>query len=143
MPTPTTETLPRGMLALGWSGLLPFIGTLALATLAPAWREVALTVFIAYAAIILSFLGGARWGRGLATTTSSYRYAEAVLPSLIGFAALLLAHRPLPALALLAGGFLIWLLIDLRDPLWSRAYRRMRLGISMVVLLLHAAWFVV
>jgi hypothetical protein len=143
MPKPTTEPLPRGMLALGWSGLLPFIGTLALAASQPLWREVALTVFIAYAAVVLSFLGGARWGRGLAGPVSPYRYAEAVLPSLIGFAALLLAHRPLPALGLLAGGFLIWLLIDLRDPLWSPAYRRMRLGISVVVLALHAAWLVV
>ena len=138
-----TRPLPRGMLALGWSGLLPFIGALALAALAPGWHDVALTAFIAYAAVILSFLGGARWGRGLATVVSAYRYGEAVLPSLIGFAALLLAHRPLPALALLAGGFLIWLLIDLRDPLWSQRYRRMRLGISVVVLALHAAWLLV
>jgi len=143
MPSPETRSLPRGMPALGWSGLLPFIGALALAVSAPGWRDVALTVFIAYAAVILSFVGGARWGRGLASEVSPFRYVEAVLPSLIGFAALLLAHRPLPALALMASGFLIWLLIDLRDPLWSPAYRRMRLGISVVVLLLHAAWFVV
>ncbi len=141
MLTPDTRPLPRGMLVLGWSGVLPFIGTLALAALSPRWHDVALTMFIAYAAVILSFLGGARWGRGLAATdVPTIRYVEAVVPSLIGFAALLLAHRPLPALALLAGGFLIWLLIDLRDPLWSPAYRRMRLGISVVVLALHAAW---
>jgi hypothetical protein len=143
MPSHDNRPLPRGMLALGWSGLLPFVGALALAALAPGWRDVALTVFIAYAAVILSFLGGARWGRGLAADASVFRYVEAVLPSLIGFAALLLAHRPLPALGLLASGFLIWLLIDLRDPLWSPAYRRMRLGISVVVVALHAAWFVV
>jgi len=143
MPTEDTRPLPRGMLALGYSGLLPFIGALALAASAPGWRDVALTVFIAYASVILSFLGGARWGRGLAADVSAYRYGEAVLPSLIGFTALLLAHRPLPALALLAGGFLIWLLLDLRDPLWSPAYRRMRLGISVVVLMLHAAWIVI
>ena len=141
MPMPETRPLPRGMLVLGWSGLLPFIGALALAIASPGWREVALTVFIAYAAVILSFLGGARWGRGLATDVPPFRYVEAVLPSLIGFAALLLAHRPLSALSLLAGGFLVWLLIDLRDPLWTPAYRRMRLGISVAVLAMHAAWF--
>jgi hypothetical protein len=43
-------------------------------------------------------------------------------------------------LSLLAIGFAIWLVIDQRDSLWSPAYRRMRLGISVVVLLLHAAW---
>ena len=143
MPNTETRTLPRGMLALGWSGLLPFVGALMLAVWAPGWRGTALTIFIAYAALILSFLGGARWGRALAADVSPFRYVDAVLPSLIGFAALLLAHRPLPALTLLAGGFLIWLLVDLRDPLWPRAYRRMRLGISVVVLVLHAAWLCV
>ncbi len=140
MPTSENQPLPRGMLALAGSGLLPFVGALVLATVAPTWHDIALTIFIAYAAVILSFLGGARWGRALASNVSPLRYAEAVLPSLIGFAALLLAHRPLPALTLLAGGFLIWLLIDLRDPLWSTAYRRMRLGISAAVLVMHAAW---
>lgn len=143
MPTPENRPLPRGMAALGWSGLLPFAGALALAVLQPAWRDLALTVFIAYAAVILSFLGGARWGRGLASDVSPLRDVEAVLPSLIGFAALLLAHRPVPALGLLGAGYLIWLLIDLRDPLWSASYRRMRLGITVAVLALHAAWFIV
>ena len=143
MPTPENRPLPRGMLALGWSGLLPFAATLALAVGQPGWRDLALTVFIAYAAVILSFLGGARWGRGLASDVSPLRYAEAVLPSLIGFTALLLAHQPAPALGLLGVGFLIWMVIDLRDPLWTPAYRRMRLGISIAVIALHAAWFVI
>jgi hypothetical protein len=131
------------MPALGWSGVMPFAGALAMAVVRPLWREVALTLFIAYGAVILSFLGGARWGRGMATDVSPLRYAESVLPSLIGFVALMLAHRPSTALCLLAAGFLIWLLIDLRDPLWPPAYRRMRLGISVAVLALHAAWLVV
>lgn len=142
MPPRNDQPLPRGMLALGWSGLLPFAGALTLALTQPGWRDVALTVFIAYAAVILSFLGGARWGRGLAADVSPWRYVEAVLPSLIGFVALLLAHRPMPALCLLTAGFLIWMVIDLRDPLWSPAYRRMRGGISVAVIVLHGAWLV-
>lgn len=93
--------------------------------------------------MILSFLGGARSGRGVDTIASPLRYAESVLPNLIGFVALLLTHRPLPALGLLDAGLLIGLLIDLRDPLSSPAYRRMKLGISVAVLVLHAAWLVV
>lgn len=143
MPDLQSRPLPRGMTALGWGGLLPFAGTLLLAIVRPGWRDVALTVFIAYAAVILSFLGGARWGRGLAADVSPLRYVEAVIPSLIGFIALLDVHRPLPALLLLAAAFLVWLLIDLRDPLWPRAYRQMRLWISVAVLALHAAWFVI
>ena len=143
MSAPATRALPPGMLVLGWSGVLPFAGALALAIARPPWRELAQTVFIAYGAVILSFLGGARWGVALAADASPIRYGEAVLPSLIGFAALLLAHQPLPALLLLAAGFLAWLLIDLRDPLWFPAYRHMRLAISMAVLALHAGWLLV
>jgi hypothetical protein len=132
--------LPRGMLALGWSGVLPFAAALLLAIAAPAWQPFALAAFVAYGAVILSFLGGARWGRALAADVASTRFVEAVLPSLIGFAALLLVHRAALALGLLAAGFAIWLVIDQRDALWSPAYKRMRLGISVVVLALHAAW---
>lgn len=143
MPTQQNQHLPRGMPTLGWSGLLPFTGSLAVALVQPGWRDLALTVFIAYSAVILSFLGGARWGRGLASDVSPWRYVEAVLPSLIGFTALLLAHRPAPSLTLLGAGFLVWMVVDLRDPLWSAAYQRMRLGISVAVLALHAAWFII
>jgi hypothetical protein len=71
------------------------------------------------------------------------RFVEAVLPSLLGFAALLCLHEAPFALGLLAAGFAAWLLIDLRDPVWSPAYRRMRLGISLVVMILHGAWLFV
>jgi hypothetical protein len=135
--------LPRGLSALGWSGVLPF----ALAWLAvlawPARAGMATAVFIAYGAVILSFLGGARWGRGLAGGVGPGRFVEAVVPSLIAFAALLTLHRAWVALVLLGVGFAVWMLIDQRDPLWSAAYRRMRLRISLVVLALHAAWLLV
>ncbi|MBU6249472.1 MAG: DUF3429 family protein [Xanthomonadaceae bacterium] len=139
----TESALPRGMRVLGWSGVLPFAGALLAGFLWPAWGGFAAAVFVAYGAVILSFLGGARWGRGLAGGVSPTRFVEAVIPSLIAFAALLLLHTPIAALALLAAGFAIWLAIDLRDPLWSPAYRRMRLGISVVVLVLHAGWLLV
>ena len=135
--------LPRGLLALGWSGVLPFALALAAALVWPAWAGFAAAVFVCYGAVILSFLGGARWGRGLAAEASPLRYVEAVMPSLLGFAALLFLHAPRVALAVLAAGFAAWLLIDLGDRLWSPAYRRMRLGISVVVLALHAGWWLV
>ncbi|WP_157981399.1 DUF3429 domain-containing protein [Cognatilysobacter tabacisoli] len=143
MSAPIEAPLPRGLRLLGWSGLLPFAAPVAAAAVLPEWRQGALSVFIAYAAVILSFLGGARWGRGLGAGLPASRYAEAVLPSLLGFTALLLVHHPHAALVVLAVGFAGWLLLDLRDPLWSRAYKRMRLGISAVVLALHAAWWMV
>ncbi len=135
--------LPRGVLALGWSGVLPFALAVGAALALPAWAGFAAVVFVAYGAVILSFLGGARWGRALAGGTGPGRFVEAVLPSLIGFSALLLLHVAGMALSLLGVGFAIWLVIDQRGPLWSPAYKRMRLGISVVVLLLHAAWLVI
>lgn len=132
--------LPRGMAALGWSGILPFAAALAAAVLRPEWQDAARAAFVGYGAVILSFLGGARWGHGLAAEAPPRRYVEAVLPSLVGFAALLALPWPGAALGLLAAGFTVWLLLDLRDPLWTLAYRRMRLGVSLVVLALHAAW---
>ena len=143
MTDPIHPPLPRGMLALGWSGVLPFALTVGTAVTNPAWSGWAEAVFVAYGAVILSFLGGARWGRALAADVAPGRFVEAILPSLIGFAALLMLHKASIALILLAMGFAIWLAIDQRDRLWSPAYKRMRLGISVVVLLLHAAWLVV
>lgn len=136
-----TGPLPRGMRLLGWSGVLPFLVTWLVAVARPDWRVLAEASFIAYGAVILSFLGGTRWGRGLALDEPPRRYAEAVIPSLMGFTAALLVHDAPWALAVLAIGFAIWLHRDLRDPQWPPAYRRMRLQISVVVLLLHAAWW--
>jgi hypothetical protein len=93
--------------------------------------------------VILSFLGGARWALALRGDGSAARFAEAVAPSLLGLLALLLSGRTSIALALLAAGFMAWLLIDLSDARWPRAYRRLRLGITGVVLALHAGWLAV
>lgn len=143
MINPGNPSLPRGLLLLGWSGVLPFVLAVLAAVVLPGWAGFAAAVFVSYGAVILSFLGGARWGRALAEDLGPGRFVEAVVPSLIGFSALLLLHTAWIALLLLATGFAVWLVIDQRDRLWSPAYKRMRLGISAVVLLLHAAWLVI
>lgn len=141
MPDMPSEPLPSGMRLLTWGGVLPFVATWLVAAVRPDWRAAAEAAFIAYGAVILSFLGGARWGRGLALRESPRRFVEAVLPSLVGFAALLLLHAPAWALAVLAVGFATWLHLDLRDRRWPTAYRSLRLQVSVVVLLMHAAWW--
>ncbi len=133
-------SLPRGLLLLGWSGVLPFVLALLAAFALPAQAGFAAAAFIAYGAVILSFLGGARWGRALAAEVGPGRFVEAVIPSLMAFTALLLLHTAWLALVLLASGFAIWMVIDQLDRLWSPAYKRMRLHISVVVLVMHAAW---
>ena len=135
------KPLPRGLQLLGWSGTLPFFASLGVAVLEPALRSSAIAAFTAYGAVILSFLGGTRWGSGLVSTAHPLRFLESVIPGLLAFAALLLVQKL--GLLLLAAGFLAWAIIDVSDPRWPSAYRRMRLGITGVVLALHAAWAVI
>lgn len=139
MPITVDLRLPRAVGVLTWSGLLPFAAALGAALAWPAQRDAAQLAFIVYGAVILSFLGGTRWGRGIGAQESAASFIQAVIPSLLGFAALLVGSPP-AALALLAGGFALCLALDLRDRRWPPRYRRLRLGISAAVLTLHAGW---
>jgi hypothetical protein len=123
---PRTE-IPSAALALGLAGLIPFFaGALGLwfpiGLLPP---ETALRLETGYGAIILSFLGGIRWGTALGPydqRRQAREFALSVLGSLAGLAALFLA--PLPALTLLIAGFLMQGLWDVtsveagRLPSW-------------------------
>ena len=90
--------IPIAPLALGLAGLLPFWGlAVALAVHRPAgWPPAALdAALVSYAAIIVSFLGGIRWGLVVAREDGPgdwARYSFSVLPSLAAWAALLLAE---------------------------------------------------
>jgi hypothetical protein len=81
---------------LGYAGLLPFIG-LALAVVADIQlpRVDPAIALAAYAALILSFLGGVSWGLAVAgpgptATERRHLFLMSVLPALIGWAAVLL-----------------------------------------------------
>lgn len=107
--------IPRSALLLGLAGLVPF----AAAALA-RWLDVpgigencARFAGIAYGAVILSFLGGIRWGVSLGPVAARERrlnFTLGVLPSLAGWAALMLPA--LPGLALLIAGFVLHALWD-------------------------------
>lgn len=77
---------------LGAAGLVPALAA-AVAVLwgPPSWRDAAATAGAAYAALILSFLGGTWWGLASRApdATAGRAFAVAVLPSLAGWAALL------------------------------------------------------
>ncbi|MFM9879232.1 MAG: DUF3429 domain-containing protein [Burkholderiaceae bacterium] len=89
--------------ALGLGGLIPFVG-LALASwaVAPAHQPDVLRALTAYAATIASFVGALHWGAAMhqENAHASAMLVWGVLPSLIAWAALLLA--PLTGLLLLA-----------------------------------------
>jgi len=77
---------------LAGSGILPFLTCLGLLFASPELAAHAVQAFIAYAALTLSFLGGARWGAELVRVPrapSLPRLVAAAIPSVIGLAALL------------------------------------------------------
>lgn len=136
MEQTTSPHWPVAASWLGWAGVLPFLGLALLALHAP-WRGPALAAFVGYAAVILSFLGGVRWGRALAAGAGAGAYALAVLPSLWAWGAA--ALPPAWALCGLASGFAAMAWLDLLHPPGPApdAFRRLRAGLSLAVLACH------
>lgn len=130
-----TKPLPAAAMVLGYAGVIPF-AALAAALWTPAWQPQALGPLLAYSALILSFLGGVRWGRAL-ESGGSLDFALAVLPSLYAWGALQLP--PAAALMLLAAGFVLqWWLDGPGDHLPADpGFRRLRSGLTALVLGCH------
>lgn len=102
-------TIPPAALWLGLAGALPFwAAAIAFAFLPDRlWGVFAFKAGLAYGAVILSFLGGIRWGEALKALgrAQSLTFSLSVLASLAGWVALLLPG--LEATALLITG--LWL----------------------------------
>ena len=108
------RTLPLTAILLGLAGLIPFVGCGLLAIGEDVvTAEHGFTALIAYAAVILSFIGAVHWGLALsdgaaARRVQRIRYAAGVLPALLGWIALL-APMFVPAwvsLVVLLAGFI-------------------------------------
>ena len=133
---------PPLALALGWAGVLPFVGCAALALVGPeAWRAPAAQALLAYGATIVAFLGGLHWGfamRGPGPAEPA-RLAWGVLPSLLAWPALLLP--PAAGLALLAGALALCYAVDHRayPRLGLAAWLGLRRGLSAVAIASCAA----
>ena len=153
--------LPLLAIVLGLGGLIPFVGMtvgiLFFPADVPAPRLV--PALIDYGAVILSFLGAVHWGLALAggpvgasppgassiivsapSRALRLRLGLGVLPSLVGWAALLvvLVGRPLPALLLLVLGFALTTLAETRaarQGLMPPGYLALRHLLTAVVLL--------
>jgi hypothetical protein len=130
------DITPKGPWAIGLAGLLPFYAALAGGQFAGApYNGVSVTVFFTYSAIILSFLGGTRWGFEIASRPEGpgfFTLFFAVVPSLVGLVAAVSQYvAPLLGLGLLLAGFIITWLWDYvtsggstrRWPLWYRPLR--------------------
>ncbi|MEL6365801.1 MAG: DUF3429 domain-containing protein [Pseudomonadota bacterium] len=81
--------IPASAAALGYSGLLPFLAGAAALWSGPPWASLAGQWLLAYAAVILSFMAGVRWGLGMREDDADAgALALSVVPSLIGWAML-------------------------------------------------------
>ena len=123
-----SNAVPRAVAIYGALGLIPFWAPSAIAWARPAWTGEMRFALAAYAALILSFLGGARWAFAVARPRpSAIVVTLAMLPTLVGFG-LLLAPASIGwiRLAGLALGLAVMGLWDLRSddaPAW---YSRLR-----------------
>jgi hypothetical protein len=128
MPTETRPAPPNRVLGYGRLGLIPFLAPGPLALLAPDIAETAGLALAVYAALILSFLGGGRWGMAVGQAEVDNRVVSlAMLPSLAGYALLMLpAEGRGWQLAGLAAAHILQGLWDLRAtsvPVWYRGLR--------------------
>lgn len=117
---------------LGLVGLLPFYVLAAVAGIAEL-RELAVTAYLAYGAVILSFLGGIAWGRALSASDAK-AYRLSIVPSLVAWAALLMPQAA--GIAMLAAGFglqgwLDWRSLRDTSTAW---FGRLRAVLSVAVL---------
>lgn len=126
-PEPVAR-IPRVVLAWGLAGVIPFWAAPAVMLAAPAWAQAAAVIQAAYAALILSFLGGARWG--MAVTSSApdpVTVGLSMTPTLAGLGLILLLHGEpnLLLMALAAALTLAWIW-DLRAAEVAAWYGRLR-----------------
>jgi len=91
--TGRADSTPRAVLVFGLLGIIPFWSLPAAILLAPAWAGIFAAVEAVYAALILSFLGGARWGLAVRDSSSNpVVVGLAMTPTLAGLAVLVLTH---------------------------------------------------
>ncbi len=140
-----TRPLPPLAIALGLAGLLPFLlCSLGALSLSSDGATRSLLALVAYGATILAFLGGVHWGFALdGSDTPSDRVQRArfglgVVPSLIGWAALLVTFIGLPTtgLLVLTAGFIATTVVEAqaaRRGLMPQRYMWLRWALSIVV----------
>ena len=142
---------PATVAWLGYGGLLPFVG-LALAGAAdsggaPMW----FSAMLAYGAVILSFVGALHWGIAMVLPQAASHaalFVWSVVPSLLGWAALLGAQAGFPGTAtvVLIVGFVAHFVMDLRLaksgmllPAWYLPLRLQLTSVATLCLLLSLA----
>ena len=142
-----TRPLPPFAIMLGLAGLLPFLlCSLGALSLSSDGATRSLLALVAYGATILAFLGGVHWGFALdeggtaSERVQRLRFGLGVVPSLIGWAAMLMTFIGLPTtgLLVLTAGFVATTVVEgqaARRGLVPQRYMWLRWGLSVVVVL--------
>jgi len=139
------KRIPTMAIVLSLAGLLPFVGLtlLLVAGQRPsANTSLALAALIGYGAVILSFLGGIRWGATLGERNPSAQalaLGVSIIPAIIGWSAILLLSargQAFAPLSLLIAGFLtqgLWDLVGARSGALPQWFARLRLPLTLIV----------
>lgn len=117
----------------GYAGLIPFVIPLLVIWFEPDHTGTAIAVQHAYAALILSFLGGIYWGLALMRHMPGWFWLS-VLPTLWAWPALLLVPSAAGTL-MLASGFALMVLLDTaarRGEIIRTWFFRLRITLSTV-----------
>ncbi|MBY6187484.1 DUF3429 domain-containing protein [Marinobacter hydrocarbonoclasticus] len=121
---------------LGVAGLTPFWGLPLLAGLGLTSVDTAMTAFLGYSAIILSFLGGIHWYASVIAQSMPPQTYTAMLPSIVAWLALVL-FSPGLALLVLPLGFVALLIYDFRTLNPPPGYWNLRGTLTTVAVLCH------
>ena len=127
---------------LGYMGLIPFVISFYLSIQNISWQIDTKHVFIAYSAIILSFVAGTFWQ----TSEQKKHNRKNIISNIVSLFAFLalLVNYPL-ALTILAINYLFLFLYESRLVKLNKqcdinpAYMKMRFRLTLVVILLHGA----
>jgi len=134
--------VPSSAKWLGGLGAVPFVGLSgAIPFLIGAPRLLVVHALVTYGSTILSFLGGVHWGLAIKSQNSldngklGTKLTLSVVPSLLGWAALLVAERT--GLFVLALSIAAMLWVDIRATKMGQApawYPRLRIPLTCAVL---------
>jgi hypothetical protein len=142
--TVSTVPIPRTVLVYGLFGLIPFAAPPLISLITPAHAEILGLVALVYGALILSFLGGARWGNEVTRPVPRFGVVSlAMLPPICGLALLLATsldrQAQLTAMAALLGLHFCWDAASTGLPGWYPRLRLLLTAAAIAALLAMAA----
>lgn len=122
---------PKPALYLGFAGLIPFVSPTLFMAVTESFCPQLAYAQLAYAASIVSFLGGARWGFALPESSPAkpdwINLSNSVVPSLLAWVTMLMSDNIVSAVTMIIMGLGISLHYDLAllptYPSWFKALR--------------------